>query len=149
MTRQRTAALAAALVALLAAAGCGGSQAFIEDYNDATEPFPQLGVDVSRAITDAATAKAGAQQDLETAVTGMEAVVADLRSLDPPDEAQDEFDELIAATDAWIGEIRSLGTLLRSESRDPAKLVAAAQQAVDGARRAQEAEQALRVAVEG
>jgi hypothetical protein len=78
---------------------------------------------------------------------GLEDVKVKLGELDPPDDAQDELDALLASLEANTAEVRKMAKAVKSD--DVKQLTAASQSfSTEGAKLVQ-AEEALRAAVEG
>jgi hypothetical protein len=129
-----------ALALALAGAGCGNSDEndFIDGYNAATAPLMQLMTDVSGSPT---------KDSLDQMATGLEDVKKRLAALEPPDDAQDELDGMLAAIDAGAADVRKMAKAAKAGDVD--KLTAATQEfSAEGAKLV-EAEEALRKAVEG
>jgi hypothetical protein len=136
----RTLLLVPVLAVAVAGAGCGNSESndFIEGYNAATTPLTQLMTDLSGAPSE---------KSLTKMADGLEDVKVKLGELDPPDDAQDELDALLASLDANTAEVRKMAKAVKSD--DVEKLTAATQSfSTEGAKLVQ-AEEALRAAVEG
>jgi hypothetical protein len=127
----------AALLVLLVAAGCGGSDdSFTDDYNEAVRPISQL------------EAGMGTQpRQFDRLARGTEAARRKLEKLDPPDDAQEEFDAVLAQLDRVTADLKAVATAARR--RDVAEQRQAAEQLVRSSTRIQQAETALKEAVEG
>jgi aminoglycoside phosphotransferase family enzyme len=132
--------LAPVLALALAGAGCGSSEEndFIESYNAATAPLTELSTDLSGAPD---------QQSLDKMADGLADVQAELGALDPPDDAQDELDALVASIESNTAQVRKMAKAVKAN--DVEQLTAATQKfSTEGAKLVQ-AEEALRAAVEG
>jgi hypothetical protein len=127
----------AAMVVLLLAAGCGGSgNSFTDDYNEAVSPIRSL------------EAGMGTQpREFERLARGTQVARRKLDRLDPPDGAQDEFDAFLAQLDRVTADLKAVAAAARRH--DVADQRQAAQQLVMSSTRIQEAETALKRAVEG
>ena len=132
--------LAPVLAVALAGAGCGSSESndFIDDYNAATTSLTQLSTDLSGTPSE---------DSLTKMADGLADVKTKLSELDPPDDAQDELDALVASLDKNTAEVRKMAKAVKSQ--DVEQLTAATQAfSTEGAKLVQ-AEEALRAAVEG
>ena len=127
----------AAILVLLLAAGCGGSDSsFADDYNDAVRPLSRLEQGM------------GTQpREFDRLARSTEATRRNLAKLDPPDDAQDEFDAFLAQLDKVTADLKAVAAAARSH--DVAKQRSAAEQLVRSSTRVQQAETALKQAVEG
>jgi hypothetical protein len=128
---------AAVVLVLLMAAGCGGSDSsFTDDYNEAVRPLSRLQQGM------------GSQpREFDRLARGTEATRQNLEKLDPPDDAQDEFDAFLAQLDRVTADLKAVATAERSH--DVAEQREAAAQLVRSSTRVQQAESALKAAVEG
>jgi hypothetical protein len=126
------------LLVLLAVAGCGGgsSDSFTEDYNKAVKPLAELNTNMG---TNAPQFDTLADRTAETR--------DNLADLDPPDDAQDEMDKLLAGLDRVTEDLNGVADAVRS--KDPTKQANAAKQLVKSSAEVQQAETALQQAVEG
>jgi hypothetical protein len=145
----RRAAPFLALLALAAPIACGDNDnAFKEDYNQAVEPLSSLGDDVgqslSRASGESNKELASRYNDL---ADRMKEVRGNLARLDPPDDAQDELDALVASLRKGTKNLRSLADAARSG--DPAEAQDAAAALVRTGQEIQSAETDLQQAVDG
>ena len=126
-----------AVLVLLVVAGCGGgNESFTEDYNDAVKPLSELGANVgsSAGEFDRLAAKTKKTRD-------------NLADLDPPDDAQDEMDKLLAGLEGVTRDLSAVADAVRA--KDPAEQADAAKQLVRSSAEVQRAESALQQAVEG
>lgn len=148
---RRISLLALPAVALaIAATGCGdgGKDDFIEGYNQATQPLTQLMTDLGSASS--ATGAAGQQQaeeKLTKLADGLEDVEGKLGALEPPSDAQDEFDTMLKALDANTAQVRTMAKALGSGDVD--KITAASTAFTEQGTALVAAEQALRTVVNG
>ncbi len=128
---------AALVLVLLALAACGGEESsFTEDYNRAVTPLTRLGEDIGT--------KPAA---FERLARSTERTQRALSRLEPPEDAQGEFDSLLTRLE---GVTRSLGAMARAErSKDVVKQRRAARRLVRSGNAFERAEIALRRAVEG
>jgi hypothetical protein len=140
MNATRTLFLAPVLALALAGAGCGDSEQndFVEGYNAATAPLTELTTDLSGSPS---------QDSLDRMADGLADVKTKLAALDPPDDAQDELDRMLAALDANVDQVRKLAKAVKSS--DVEQLSAATQAFSAKGTDLVAAEQALRTAVEG
>jgi hypothetical protein len=128
---------AVVLLVLLAPAACGGSDSsFAEDYNQAVKPLSELGEGMG---TNA--------REFDRLARRTEQTRANLSKLDPPDDAKDEFDMLLAELDHVTGDLSAVADATRS--KDIAKQREAAKRLVRSSTEVQQAEAALRQAVNG
>ena len=126
-----------ALLVLLAVAGCGGgNDSFTEDYNKAVKPLAELTTNTGTGAGDFDRLANRAKQSRDN-----------LADLDPPDDAQDEMDKLLAGLDGVTRDLGAVADAVRS--KDPAKQAEAAKQLVESSADVQKAETALQQAVEG
>jgi hypothetical protein len=123
---------------LLAVAGCGdgSGDSFTEDYNKAVRPLSELKTDMG---TNAAQFDKLAERTDETR--------DNLADLDPPDDAQDEMDTLLAGLDRVTDDLSGVADAVRS--KDPVKQQNAAKRLVKSSADVQQAETALQQAVNG
>jgi hypothetical protein len=128
---------AAVLLVLLLAAGCGGDDSsFTEGYNKAVEPLRQFGQGM------------GDQPREFTRLAKRTRQIRDnLAKLDPPDDAKDEFDALLARLDEVIADLDSVAKAGRTA--DVVKQRQAAADLVKSSTAVERAETALKQAVEG
>ena len=128
---------AAVAFVLLALAGCGGSDSsFAEDYNQAVEPLSQLGQGMGSEASE-----------FDRLARRTEQTRDNLAELDPPDDAKDEFDALLAQLDKVTDDLSAVARATRS--KDVVKQRRAARRLVRSSGEVQRAEAALREAVEG
>jgi hypothetical protein len=127
----------AVVLVLLVAAGCGGSDnSFTDDYNEAVRPLSRLEQGM------------GSQpREFDRLARRTEATRQNLENLDPPDEAQDEFDAFLAQLDRVTSDLKAVASAARSH--DVAEQRQAAAQLVRSSTKVQQAETALKAAVDG
>lgn len=126
---------AAAVLVLLLLAACGGSDSsFAEDYNKAVEPLSRLGEGMG---TQAREFDRLARRTAQTE--------ANLEKLDPPDDAQDEFDRLLGTLKQVTGDLTAVARATRA--KDIVRQRQAAKRLVRSSGAVQRAETDLRRAV--
>ncbi|HEX5897410.1 MAG TPA: hypothetical protein VFY47_13870 [Thermoleophilaceae bacterium] len=126
-----------ALLVLLVMAGCGGgNDSFTEDYNDAVKPLAELKTGVGSSAAEFDRLASRTEQTREN-----------LADLDPPDEAQEEMDKLLAGLEGVTRDLSAVADAVRA--KDPADQADAAKQLVKSSAEVQQAESALQQAVEG
>ena len=126
-----------ALLVLLVVAGCGGgNDSFTEDYNEAVKPLAELQTNVGSSAAEFDRLADKTKQTREN-----------LADLDPPDDAQDEMDKLLAGLDDVTSDLTAVADAVRS--KDPTKQANAAKELVESSAEIQQAETALQQAVEG
>jgi hypothetical protein len=141
MTHKRTQAIAMVIAGALAAAGCGESQTFVRDYNEATKPLLTLTANAARTDVSASV------RQLDGMAGQLNAIDTRLRGLEPPADARDELTRLRKAIAASARRFRRMASAVRE--RDQRGLVREAQRwAREGAEMVR-AEQALKAAVQG
>ena len=126
------------VLVLLAVAGCGGGSddSFTKDYNKAVQPLSDLQTNMgtNAAQFDKLADRTGETRD-------------NLADLDPPGDAQDEMDKLLSSMDSVTQDLTGVADAIRS--KDPVKQQDAAKQLVKSSAEVQQAETALKQAVEG
>jgi len=126
----------AVVLVLLLPAGCGGDEnTFTEDYNKAVQPLNQLGEGLGAKPAS-----------FERLATGTEQARTNLAQLDPPDDARDEFDVLLDRLDEVTRDLTAVAKAERSE--DIVRQRRAAKRLVESSNAVEEAETALKQAVE-
>jgi hypothetical protein len=126
-----------ALLVLLVVAGCGGgNESFTEDYNDAVKPLSELGANVGSSAGEFDRLAAKTKQTRDN-----------LADLDPPDDAQDEMDDLLSGLEGVTRDLSAVADAVRAN--DAAEQADAAKQLVKSSADVQQAETALQQAVEG
>ena len=129
---------AAALLVLLAVAGCGSEDegSFARDYNRAVRPLSELEEHLG---TKPSSFDRLARR---TALTR-----SNLAKLDPPNDAQDELDAMLHQLDRVTADLRRVATTARGN--DVVKQRRAARALVRSSNAVQEAETRLKLAVQG
>ena len=128
---------AAALLVLLAVAGCGGDDStFSQDYNRAVRPLSRLGEHVG---TKPSSFDALARRTHETR--------NNLSKLDPPSGAQDEMKVLLLRLDDVTGDLRAVAKSARGS--DVVNQRKAAKALVRSSNAVEQAETRLKRAVNG
>jgi methyl-accepting chemotaxis protein len=106
---------------LLPAAGCGDDEAdqFREDYNAAVDKLSEINSDIGAAAGGAAgqTNSEIAAQFEEIADTA-EQTRTDLADLDPPDDAKDEFDDLLNALESGVADLRAVAGAVKANDTE-------------------------------
>ena len=126
-----------ALLVLLVVAGCGGgNDSFTEDYNEAVKPLAELQTGVGSSA-----------REFDRLADGTRETRQNLADLDPPDEAQDEMDKLLAGLEGVTRDLSAVADAVRA--KDPTEQADAAKQLVESTTEVQRAETALQRAVEG
>ncbi len=126
----------AVVLVLLALWGCGGEDSsFTEDYNKAVRPLSSFGeIGAGPAEFDRLAQRTGR-------------IRKNLAGLDAPEDAQDEFDALLARLDDVTRDLSAVATAERS--KDVVKQRRAARRLVRSSNAVERAETALKQAVEG
>jgi hypothetical protein len=143
------------VVALALVAGgfaCGGGDnsddEFKQQYNDAIRPLSQLGDDVVASL-------GGAEGQSDREIANQFDELSDrfartrrnLSRLDPPEDAKDEFDELLGSLNEAVTDLRAVASAAREG--DPAEAEEATNDLVDTGQRVRRAQDAFRDAVGG
>jgi hypothetical protein len=141
---RRAAALCLAALVSLAFAACGEDDdtAFKEDYNTAVKPLSELNDDIGSSLRGAAgqSNDAIAKKFQELADKAQQAR-DNLAELDPPEDAQKSFDQLLSSLQKGTDDLRAVATA--AEDGDPAAARQAAQDLVSSGEQIQKAETAL------
>jgi hypothetical protein len=128
---------AAVVLVLLALIGCGGSDnSFTDGYNRAVKPLSELEQGMGTKPREFARLAERTRQTRRN-----------LARLDAPDDAKDEFRKLLTELDKVTADLTSVAAAARS--KDVAAQRKAAERLVRSSTRVQEAETALKNAVEG
>ena len=128
---------AAVLLVLLLPAGCGGDDSsFTDGYNKAVEPLRQLGQGMGTRPREFARLAASTRQTRKN-----------LAKLDPPDDAKDEFNALLARLDEVTADLDAVAKSGRTGN--VVKQRQAAEDLVKSSTAVERAETALKQAVEG
>jgi hypothetical protein len=150
MTRTRLAALALALA--LGAAGCGGgdddADRFREDYNAAVDRLNDVNTNIQESGQSIAS-QSGEEiaQDFDRIADTAEKTRQDLEDLDPPEDAQEEFDRLLSSVEAGVRALRATAEAAREENQQ--RFLEAAQRLSQTGEKITDAESALKKAVDG
>jgi methyl-accepting chemotaxis protein len=143
-----TQAAALAVAMALAAGGCGAGDdetgEFRDGYNAAVERLN----DLTSGSQDLAT-KPGAQisREFGRIADATEQTRARLQELEPPEDAKDEFDRLLAAIERWVKDLRAAADAARRENREG--FAEAVERLAESGAEQREAEKALKDAVDG
>jgi hypothetical protein len=147
---RRAAALCLAALVSIAFAACGedDDNAFKEDYNTAVKPLSELNADIGSSLSGAAgqSNDAIAKKFQELADKAQEAR-DNLAELEPPEDAQKSFDQLLSSLQKGTDDLRAVATA--AEDGDPAAARQAAQDLVSSGEEIQKAETALQNDVDG
>ena len=138
-----------AALALVGAPGCGeDTEEFKEDYNQAIRPLSALGGDIGASLggAEGQSDRAIARQFDELA-DRTERARQNISALDPPEDAGEQFDELLASLRQATADLRAVAASAREG--DPAEAADAARALVKTGQRVREAESSLRDAVDG
>src|SRR5918995_268585 len=112
MTRTRNAALVALiLVPALAVAACGESEDndFREGYNTAVKPLSELNSGIGSSINGAeGQSNAAIRKEFQNLADKAQETRDNLSELDPPDDAKQEFDALLAALDDGTADLNAV-----------------------------------------
>ena len=126
-----------ALLVLLVVAGCGGgNDSFTDDYNKAVKPLAEL-----------QTGAGSSAGEFDRLADRTRQTRRNLADLDPPDDAQDEMDKLLAGLEGVTRDLSAVADAVRA--KDPTEQAVAAKQLVESTTEVQRAETALQRAVEG
>jgi hypothetical protein len=148
-----TAARAAALVLVAAGVGlgCGGeddtADQFRDDYNAAIEGLNEVNTNIQESGAELA-GKPGGQiaGEFDRIAEAAERTRSNLAELDPPEDARDEFDELLAAIEDGVDDIRAVADAARQENQE--RFREATQALSESGQEISEAEAELKDAVE-
>ena len=97
--------VALALLAVVPAVGCGGdnSDQFREDYNAAVDKLSKINTDIGSAAGGAGErSNAKIANEFNQIADTAEQTRSDLAGLDPPEDAKEEFDKLLAALEKGV-----------------------------------------------
>ena len=145
------AALAPAVAVAVVLAACGGgddSEQFRKDYNAAVERLSKVNTQIGQA-TGGAAAQSNQRiaKEFSRIADTAERTRKKLSTLDPPDDAKDEYDQLLSSLERGIHDLRDVADAARHNN------VKAAGEAVrslaKSGQRITMAEDALRQAVDG
>ena len=143
------ASIATALALLFGAVGCGedSNDEFKDQYNEALRPLSSLGDEVVSTLTEGGRSDQALGRQLEKLAGRAEETRKNLSELEPPEEAADQYDELLGALKQSVADLRAVGESAREG--DPVEAQEATQALVESGQELQQAETAFRNAVEG
>jgi hypothetical protein len=151
MIRTRLAATAAAACALaLPVAACGESEdnEFKEDYNAAVKPLSELNSDIGDSIGGAAGKSNDAiAKEFDTLADKAQETRTNLADLEPPEDAKESFDKLLASLKEGTDNLRAVAKA--AKDGDPVAAREASQDLVASGQEIQKAESDLQKAVDG
>jgi hypothetical protein len=130
-------------------AGCGDdSNQFREDYNAAVENLTEINSEIGSATAGGAgQSNAAIAKELDEIADAADTARGEIADLDPPEDAKQEFDKLLAALDTGVDDLRSMAKA--AKSGDSAQAQTAAQELVKSGQQITAAENALKTAVDG
>jgi chromosome segregation ATPase len=129
---------------------CGGddADAFKEDYNAAVKPLAQANSEVSGAIEgEADRSNAAIAEQFENLAQKSRQTHENLAALDPPEDAKDAYDELLAAVEKGTKDLRAVAEA--ANDSDPEAARTAQDSLESSAEEIKQAETALQRAVDG
>lgn len=149
---RRLSSVAAALCALaliVPVAGCGGdgSNEFRDDYNAAVNRLSKINSEIGSVGAGGSQSNAAIAKKIDNIADEADKARTDLADLEPPEDAQQEFDKLLAALETGVGDLRSMAQA--AKSNDPEKAQAAAQALAKSGQQITAAENALKTVVDG
>jgi uncharacterized membrane protein YccC len=139
------------LLAALGALACGGDDGtadrFREGYNQAVQRLNEVNSSIQESGAELA-ARPGDEiaREFDRIAETADRTRDDLAELEPPDEAREEFEELLAAIQAGVTDIRAAADAARSGNQD--RFTEAAEQLSQSGQEIGVAEQELKDAVE-
>ena len=148
MTSVRAAALV--LVAALVGLGCGGeddtADQFRDDYNAAIQRLNQVNTNIQESGAELA-GKSGGEiaGEFDRIAQTAERTRSNLAELDPPEDARDEFDDLLAAIEDGVGDLRAVADAARQENQE--RFLEATEALSESGQEISQAEAALKDAV--
>ena len=112
-TPRRLAALLPVLAVSAAVAACGGSDDadFVDGYNEAVAPLNTMMTDLG---TTSASDPAAASKSLNKVADGLDEVRTNLAALEPPEDAADEFDQMLGALGKGTDQVREMAGAAKS-----------------------------------
>jgi hypothetical protein len=149
-TPRRLACAAITIFAIaLPAAGCGSdSDQFREDYNAAVQKLTSVNSDIGSATGGAAgRSNAAVARQFDQIADAAERTRSELAGLEPPEDAKEEFDTLLAAIGDGVDDLRAVATAAKSDN--PEEASQAVQQLAQTGQEITQAENALQKAVDG
>jgi hypothetical protein len=144
-------ARAAPFLVVLALAGCGGDDEtedrFREGYNAAIQRLNEVNANIQESGEELAS-KPGDEigREFDRIADTAARTRADLADLEPPEEARDEFDELLGAIADGVSDIRAVAEAARRENQ--ARFQEATERLSESGEEIGEAEAELKDAVE-
>jgi hypothetical protein len=151
MTGTRIAPLALCLVLIAFLGGCGDDEEtdqFREDYNAAVERLSEIDTEINSAASGAAEqSNQEIAEEFGSIAQTAERTRTDLAALEPPDDAQDEFDTLLAALQDGVSNLRAVANAAKQD--DPEAAREAARELAQSGEEINAAEEALKDAVDG
>jgi hypothetical protein len=142
-----TLVLLAALGGLACGDDDGTADRFSEGYNQAVQRLNEVNSNIQESGAELA-ARPGDEiaREFERIATSADRTRDDLAELEPPDEAREEFDALLAAIGDGVSDIRAAADAARSGNQD--RFAAAAERLSRSGQEIGAAEQKLKNAVE-
>jgi quinol monooxygenase YgiN len=138
--------LAAALPALACGGEDEGADRFSEGYNAAVQHLNQVNANLQESGRGSGSRPGGEiAREFERIAGTAENTRARLERLDPPDDARDEFEALLAAIEEGVRDIRAVAKAARREHQ--ARFREATEELSESSREISEAEDALKAAV--
>jgi methyl-accepting chemotaxis protein len=150
MAGTRIAALALAVGLVMAGCGEDDDEAdeFRDGYNAAVERLNEVNSNIEESGEELAS-KPGGQiaREFDRIAKTADRTRANLAELEPPEEAQDEFDRLLAAIEDGVGDIRAVADAARQEN--PERFQEATEQLSESGQEISQAENEFKDAVGG
>jgi hypothetical protein len=134
----------------LSIAACGESETneFKEDYNAAVKPLSELNSDIGSSIGGAPGKSNDAiANEFEQLADKAQQTRDNLAELEPPDDAKEAFDELLASLQEGTGDLRAVAQA--AKDADPKAAREASEDLIATGREIQQAETELQRAVGG
>ncbi len=153
MFRTRPVAITAVVLAVsLPIAACGGGddddESFKEDYNAAVKPLTELNSDIGDSLGGAGgQSNAAIAKEFDKLASKAQETRDNLAELDPPEDAKEEFDNLVSALKDGANDLKAVAEAARDGN--PAEARQAGQDLVKSGSAVQEAETNLQKAVDG
>jgi hypothetical protein len=138
----------AAFAIVIALAGCGGEEEgadeFREGYNRVITPVAEVSAELERSDGgDQSNREIAA--DFERLADSWDGARAKLSELTPPEDARDEFDELLSALEQGVDDLR--GAARAADAANPDRFAEARESLARSGRAINSAEEALKDAV--
>ena len=152
MFRTRPVAITVVVLASsLPIAACGGGgddENFKEDYNTAVKPLTELNSDIGNSLGGAGgQSNQAIAKEFDKLASKAQETRENLAELDPPEDAKEEFDNLVSALKDGADDLKAVADAARDGN--PAKARQAGQDLVKSGTAVQEAETKLQKAVDG